>query len=334
MQDLGISAGGSIEIIGKGHALAIAWPAYSEDQNEELIRIDDSVQRNAGASPGEPVEVRPVHVTNATHITMAPLNTKAKLEVEFAKNLLRGRCFAKGHIIPVENKSGRILQLIVLETIPSGAVKIKKDTHLQIREEPATIHEVPYHARLGPKDKRSRAKVLEHIKSKTGFEFPITESDFSPQHRKEITNLVSILQKCEAARGKVHAKAQEVASARTIWSRMLGRKSWRELESDRETLTREAKEIWVDYETKVEELAGSIREYVLAVAHTRIDFGRLLRALKKKGIILKTIECPNCSGILKISEVPKKEEVLECKYCGKSTLAINLFEKFKEILGL
>jgi len=145
---------------------------------------------------------------------------------------------------------------------------------------------------------RARARVLDHIRSNIGFEFPITESDFSPQHRKKITDLVSILRKYDATLGDARAR------------------------------------IRADYEAKVEELAVSIKEYVLSAAHTQIDFGRLLRVLKKKGMTLKTIDCPNCSGILKISEVPKEEEVLECRYCGKSILAINLFEKFKEKLGL
>lgn len=334
MRALGISAGDVIEIIGKGHTTAIAWPAYSEDQNEELIRIDDFAQRNAGVMPDELVEVQPVHVSNAVRITIAPTNMKAKLDVESTKNSLRERCLLKGDITCVKDKSGRIFPLIVLETIPDGAVRIKKDTDLRIREEPATIREIPYHARLGPEDKRARAKVLDNIRSNIRFEFPITESDFSPQHRKKITDLVSILQKYDATLGKEHAKAQEVARARSIWSKMLGRKSWRDLESEREMLAREAEEIGGDYETKVEEMAVSIKEYVLSAAHTQIDFGRLLRVFKKRGIILETIECPNCLGILKISEVPKKEEVLQCRYCGKSILAINLFEKFKEILGL
>lgn len=49
--------------------------------------------------------------------------------------------------------------------------------------------------------------------------------------------------------------------------------------------------------------------------------------------MLQTIECPNCGGKLTISEVPKKEEIVECRHCGKPILAMNVFEKFKDILG-
>ena len=36
MKQLGISAGDVIEIIGKRNTAAIAWPAYSEDQNRDI----------------------------------------------------------------------------------------------------------------------------------------------------------------------------------------------------------------------------------------------------------------------------------------------------------
>ncbi len=40
MQKLSISAGDVVEIVGKRTTAAIAWPAYSEDQDHGIIRID------------------------------------------------------------------------------------------------------------------------------------------------------------------------------------------------------------------------------------------------------------------------------------------------------
>ena len=48
MQKLGITAGDIIEIIGKRKTSAIAWPAYSEDQGREIIRMDGFTRKNAG----------------------------------------------------------------------------------------------------------------------------------------------------------------------------------------------------------------------------------------------------------------------------------------------
>jgi len=105
-------------------------------------------------------------------------------------------------------------------------------------------------------------------------------------------------------------------------------------------LTIEATKLKKDIDAKVIELSSSIKAYLFVVDKAKtsrpinVDFGQLLNALKRKGIILETIECPNCGGKLEISEIPKKEEIFECKHCGKPILAVNAFEKFKEILGI
>jgi len=61
-------------------------------------------------------------------------------------------------------------------------------------------------------------------------------------------------------------------------------------------------------------------------------FDGLLNILKEKGIVLEKLECPNCGGIIRVSELPGKEEIIECKYCGKSILATNLFKRYMDQL--
>src|SRR3990170_566589 len=50
MQKLGLSAGDVIEIAGKRNTAAIAWPAYSEDQDRGIIRIDGFTRKNGGVA--------------------------------------------------------------------------------------------------------------------------------------------------------------------------------------------------------------------------------------------------------------------------------------------
>lgn len=66
------------------------------------------------------------------------------------------------------------------------------------------------------------------------------------------------------------------------------------------------------------------------VKHLMVDFGDIIDAAKEKGIILTTIECPYCGGSV---EIPEKGEFLECKHCGKTIRAINVFEKFRDLLN-
>ena len=47
MKALGISAGDVVEIEGRKKTAAIAWPAYADDQAEDIIRIDGMTRENA-----------------------------------------------------------------------------------------------------------------------------------------------------------------------------------------------------------------------------------------------------------------------------------------------
>jgi len=62
-----------------------------------------------------------------------------------------------------------------------------------------------------------------------------------------------------------------------------------------------------------------------------IDFAQLAKRFGDKGLMLQVIECPYCGGKI---DVPQAGNFVQCKYCGKSVYAIDIFEKFKGILGV
>src|SRR5438552_1523641 len=53
MQKLAITAGDFIDVHGKRTTVAIAWPAYAEDQGQEIVRMDGLLRRNAGVALNE-----------------------------------------------------------------------------------------------------------------------------------------------------------------------------------------------------------------------------------------------------------------------------------------
>jgi len=441
MRKIGISAGNQVEIIGTKCTLSIAWPAYDEDQDSDIIRIDSSVQRNAGVSPGGVVTIRTAKVQEDTDLQVSE---ERVVDDGFLERELREGEYAikkyNGSYIPIKKsfehkkvKAGiwyvtnhRLIfrQGVKIEIFPlneminlelrdvdhdskvlaatfqrAGYKPERFGIHIKNLEE---LQEVLKKARKGgelPKLKFQtttpaslpepwtgvkRDEVLRHVIEATGFDFPITESDFSPRQRQALTELAPVLEKYESKRTKLEAKALNAEKYKqwldwrtlafvlaicvaplfivlylfltapkynegavvtlgtlivveTAFFSLLaswGRKQWPKRERERKMLASEVEELWADYKSKINALANSIRNYVLTTVATRTDFGRFLRALKKKGVVLKTIECPNCAGILKVSEVPKKEEMIECRYCGKSILAMNLFEKFKDIIGV
>ncbi len=140
MQKLGISAGDVIEIVNKRTTSAIAWPAYSEDQNRDILRIDGFTRKNAGVAINEYVLVRPAKVKTALSLTLAPVDMRLNVDEDFTnfvKNRLMERTLVEGDTTLVM-MLGHAIPFTVSKTRPHGIVKVTAETRLTILNEPAT----------------------------------------------------------------------------------------------------------------------------------------------------------------------------------------------------
>jgi transitional endoplasmic reticulum ATPase len=139
MQKLGISAGDVVEIVGKRATSAIAWPAYSEDQNRDMIRIDGFTRKNAGMAINEYVLVRSTKVKSALSITLAPVDMRLNVDEDFTnfvRNRLMERTLVEGDTTLVM-MLGHAIPFTVTKTRPHGIVKVTTETRLTILNEPA-----------------------------------------------------------------------------------------------------------------------------------------------------------------------------------------------------
>jgi len=139
MQELGISAGDVVEIVGKRNTAAIAWPAYSEDQDKGIIRIDGFTRKNAGVAINEYVVIRPGKVANATSVVLAPVDMRLNVDEDFTnfvRNRLMERTLVEGDTTLVM-MLGHAIPFTVTKIRPHGIVRITYDTKLQILAEPA-----------------------------------------------------------------------------------------------------------------------------------------------------------------------------------------------------
>ncbi len=139
MQKLGISAGDVIEIVNKRTTSAIAWPAYSEDQNRDIIRIDGFTRKNAGAAINEYVVIKPAKVKTALGITLAPVDMRLNVDddfTNFVRNRLMERTLVEGDTTLVM-MLGHAIPFTVSKTRPHGIVKVTAETRLTILNEPA-----------------------------------------------------------------------------------------------------------------------------------------------------------------------------------------------------
>jgi transitional endoplasmic reticulum ATPase len=139
MQKLGISAGDVIEIVNKRTTSAIAWPAYSEDQNRDIIRIDGFTRKNSGVAINEYVVVRPAKVKTALALTLAPVDMRLNVDEDFTnfvKNRLMERTLVEGDTTLVM-MLGHAIPFTVSKTRPHGIIKVTTETKLTILNEPA-----------------------------------------------------------------------------------------------------------------------------------------------------------------------------------------------------
>src|SRR6266699_5625109 len=89
MQKLAITAGDFIEVRGKRTTVAIAWPAYTEDQGQQIARMDGLLRKNAGVALNEYVTLKKAEVKDSQTIVFAPTDVRLSVDDEFVSFVKR-----------------------------------------------------------------------------------------------------------------------------------------------------------------------------------------------------------------------------------------------------
>ena len=138
MQKLAITAGDFIEVHGKRTTVAIAWPAYAEDQGQEIVRMDGLLRRNAGVALNEYITIKKAEVKDAQTIVFAPTDVRLSVDEEFVgfvKRRFMDMPFMEGDMTLL-SIFGSAVPLIATRTRPHGPVKITETTVVQVMSEP------------------------------------------------------------------------------------------------------------------------------------------------------------------------------------------------------
>ncbi|VVT05349.1 CDC48 family AAA ATPase [Erythrobacter sp. EC-HK427] len=155
-QTLGITEGDPVEISGKRMTVALALPAYDEDEALAVIRLDGLQRGNAETASGEHVIVRRAQSKPATRVVFAPARKEMRLQgptealkrVFFKKPVVAGDLVATHGQQPVQNVPPEVrrmfnapayaltqIRLQVVSTSPKGIVHIDEDTEVELRAE-------------------------------------------------------------------------------------------------------------------------------------------------------------------------------------------------------
>ncbi|MEM2577199.1 MAG: AAA family ATPase, partial [Candidatus Bathyarchaeia archaeon] len=139
MKLLGITPGDFVEIRGKRTTVAVAWPAYSEDEAQGIIRMDGLVRRNAGVAINEYVSVSKADVKEAKSIVFAPTDVRLSVDqefIDFVRRRFMDTAFMEGDVVML-SIFGSAIPLVVTRVRPRGPVKLVEATHVQVLSEPA-----------------------------------------------------------------------------------------------------------------------------------------------------------------------------------------------------
>jgi len=145
MKNLGVTVGDVIKIVGKKETAAKAWPAYPEDQGLGLLRIDGFIRKNSGVAINEFVSVEKADAEYALSVKLAPVDIRISVDsdfIRFVKDRLIDRPAARGDTLLIM-MLGHSVPFLVVNTRPSGIVKISPTTEITILSEPVPELEMP-----------------------------------------------------------------------------------------------------------------------------------------------------------------------------------------------
>ena len=138
MARLGVTTGDFVEVEGpQGTTIAQVWPAYPNDEDKDIIRIDGLLRSSIGVGVGDVVTIRKVSLEPATKIILAPIEPIrfGPDFPEYVKQLLLRKPVSRGEVVVIPI-FGMALKLVVVATQPSQRVYVTEATHVEIRAEP------------------------------------------------------------------------------------------------------------------------------------------------------------------------------------------------------
>jgi transitional endoplasmic reticulum ATPase len=136
VQELGLTSGDVVQIVGKRKTNALCWPAHEQDYGKGIVRIDGYLRNNAGVSIDDKVTIRKIDAKIAERLTLAPTEPLRIVGgEEYLSQLLEGRVLSRGDYVPI-NIMGRTVNLVVTNTSPPAeAVIVTEGTEVLVGEQ-------------------------------------------------------------------------------------------------------------------------------------------------------------------------------------------------------
>jgi len=138
LNSLSLKEGDVIEVKGKRITVVTVWKSLLEDQDDDTVRIDGLIRKNADIALNEYVTIKKADVKNAKSILLASVdmkfghdrNYKKRIEKRIKLQLLKTPLLKDDSILL--DFTGESRPFKVLLTEPTGIVKVCEATKLQV----------------------------------------------------------------------------------------------------------------------------------------------------------------------------------------------------------
>ncbi|MBN2518808.1 MAG: AAA family ATPase, partial [Candidatus Altiarchaeota archaeon] len=137
MEELGLTSGDVVEIIGKRTTVAIIWRGHPQDEGLGLIRMDGFTRYNCGVKLGDKVIIKKSIAKDAESVEFAPTES-VKISGNFdqyLKHRLLGRVLLEGDRIVV-GVLGSSIPFVITKTKPEGVVIVNDYTQVSVKTKP------------------------------------------------------------------------------------------------------------------------------------------------------------------------------------------------------
>jgi len=153
-----VEPGDYVEIVGKNIAYAQVWPAYPEDEDKDIIRMDGIIRQNAGVGIGDTVKVKKATLKPAQKVVLV---STEPVYPEYLKKIFLGKPIANGQTIDMPfNKNAIRLVVAQVEPGPAAYVTINTDIIVACVERTPSSGDYSKPSASLPSKKLSKGKEL------------------------------------------------------------------------------------------------------------------------------------------------------------------------------
>ncbi|MBI2267624.1 MAG: CDC48 family AAA ATPase [Armatimonadetes bacterium] len=135
---LGLSVGGTVELLGKRNAPARALPAYVDDRGKAAIQMDGILRENTQTGLGERIALRGANASPARSVVLAPLSSFSsphEKDGKYLGRLLEGLPLRAGDRVRAALFGSKFCEFLCKETTPQGIVQIHPQTQISVRRD-------------------------------------------------------------------------------------------------------------------------------------------------------------------------------------------------------